>query len=399
MIMCNPRKTMMNGLTAASSLAVQVCGMHSGTVKWTGSVILILAAGWITDARAEMPAAKEVADVVAARLEKYQIRDGTEQGMWPSEPYYAGPPTTGLACAYEWMKNASYWQAAQGGGEYILWTRDTTGQLLGDEAHALMWLSRLSKQSKQNPWYVALKEFYDSLHPPGGETTAAYIDLLEKGQGDPSATVFYMAHHTIVAHYIGDADKDVWRSALIRSLSAVDDTANYPVQALGVATWALALTGDLDYTAVDTAYGKSYWSGKTLNDLPVLLMKQQVPEGEPFEGSFYWRFEHSSAQWTDTLIGGWTEDTVYGTLGLVAAATGGGGLSQDLDAAVRAAYMALLDAADAEGEVCMHLSGMGASYHAYAGELLQALWAAQQYLDARATKPARAEDGSMPATP
>ncbi len=240
-----------------------------------------------------------------------------------------------------------------------------------------------------------MSSFYNALHQNNGMTTAEYIDLLT--QGDPSNNVFYVAHHTVTAYDVDDVDKEVWRTALIRCLASVDDRSSYPVQALGVATWALAQTGALGDTLVDSADSGSYWSGVALKDLPGLLLSHQVPEGEPFEGSFYWHFDHADTE-IDFLAGGWTEDAIFGTLGLVAAASGQEGEpAEELEKAVEAAYAVLLEASDAEGKVVEHLSGIGEGYYTYAGELLQALWTVQQYLDATAS--AVTEDGGTLPTP
>jgi hypothetical protein len=325
------------------------------------------------------PAGLDVANRVAAYLEHSQLKEGARMGMWPSEPSFAGPPTAGLTCAYQWIGDRVYLEAAERGGEYILWIGDSTGHLLGDESYALAGLSELSENPEENRWRSTLTRFYNGLHSQGGITTAGYIDLLT--QGDPSHNVFYLAHHTVTAHYVDDADKEVWRTALIRCLASVDDRSSYPVQALGVATWALARTGELGETVVDSADSGSCWSGVMLKDLPVLLLSHQIPDGEPFAGSFYWHFDHADPE-IDVVAGGWTEDAIFGTLGLVAAASGQQGEdAEGLKKAVEAAYAALLEASDADGKVCGHVSGIGVSYYTYAGELLQTLWTVQQYLD------------------
>lgn len=360
---------------------------------WIGATMLLMLGSL---ARAEQTAStgRDVADRVAAYLEQSQIKDGVRIGMWPSEPSFAGPSTVGMACAYQWTENSAYMEAAELGGDYILWIGDSTGHLLGDEAYALTILSELSEDPGANLWRTALGKFYNGLHESDGMTTTEYIHLLT--QGDPSNNVFYVAHHAVTAYYVDDVDKEVWRTALIRCLACVDDRSSYPVQALGVATWALVQTGTLDDTLVDSADSGSYWSGVALKDLPALLLSQQVPLGEPFAGSFYWHFDHTDTE-IDFLAGGWTEDAIYGTLGLLAAAsTDQGDLAGELEQGIKAAHAVLVEASDAEGKVVEHLSGIGESYYTYAGELLQALWSAQQYLDATAS--AATEDGGAPAS-
>jgi hypothetical protein len=161
----------------------------------------------------------------------------------------------------------------------------------------------------------------------------------------------------------------------------VDDESSFPVAALGIATWALAQIDALDDTPVASQDGAAYWDGFVLSDLPALLLSHQVPRGEPFSGSFYWRFDHSSVE-QGGIGAGFTEDAVYGTLGLVAAAAAGKGpAGDDMVRAVEAALEMLMQGVDIEGRAYQHLALVGESYHAYAGEMLHALCVAKQYLD------------------
>ncbi len=362
--------------------------------KTRNAALILLMAGALSQVAAAASAGRDVAGVVATYLADSQVRSGTRIGMWPAEPSFAGPSTAGMVCAYEWIGDPLYLQAAKWGGDYIRWIGASSGHLLGDEAYALTRLSDRVEGSQENVWRTALKEFYNSLRQKEGGATAGYIDLIT--QGDPSNDVFYVAHHAVAAHYIGDVDQGIWRAALIRCLAAVDDRSSYPVQALGVATWALAKTGALDDTLIASANSGSYWSGVTLKDLPGLLRSHQIPAGEPFAGSFYWRFDHGAAG-IDALAGGWTEDAIFCTLGLVAAASEQKEeFAGPLDQPIEAAYAALLAGGNADGKVFEHLSGMGVSYYTYAGELLQALWHAQQYLDARAAPAGMAQAGALP---
>jgi len=360
--------------------------------RWIGAAVLLVV-GTLAPVATAASAGRDVAGTVATYLVENQIHSGARIGMWPAEPSFTGSSTAGMVCAYEWIGEPAYLQAAKWGGDYILWIGESTGHLLGDEAYALTCLSDLSEDLQGNPWRVAVSEFYSDLRQRGNGSTAEYIDLI--AQGDPSNIVFYIAHHTVAAYYVGDADKEIWRKALIRCLAAVDDRSSFPVQALGVATWALAKTGVLGDAVIDSSDNGSYWSGVTLKDLPGLLLSHQIPEGEPFAGSFYWRFDHGVAG-IDALMGGWTEDAVFCTLGLVAASEQSEGLVGELDPAIEAAYATLLAAGNAEGKVFEHLSGTGASYYTYAGELLQVLWNVQQHLDARAEPTVTANAAALP---
>ena len=121
------------------------------------------------------------------------------------------------------------------------------------------------------------------------------------------------------------------------------------------------------------------------SDLPALLLSHQVPAGQAYGGSFYWRFDHSEV--VPGGIGyGFTEDVIYATLGLVAAASAAddGDANEAFVPAITAAQEALLQGVDEEGQVCEHLALVGQTCHAYAGEMLQALWSAKQYLDSLA---------------
>lgn len=353
---------------------LHLCGLH----RWVGFLVIAVV---VQSTAAALPA-EDVVAALAARLEQNQLKEGPNRGLWPPEVFFAGPATTGMVCAYEWTEDAAYRESAKLGGEYILWIGVAMGHLLGDEAYALMCLSRTADNPDSNMWRVALANFYDTLRDKGG-TTQEYIELF--AQADVSTTTFYLAHHLVAASYVDDADKNMWRDALIQHLSRVDDgKSEFPMMALGAATWALATTGALDDTPVSSLGGAPIWEGVLLRDLPSVLLSHQVPEGEPFGGSFYYRFDHTSGRF-EGVAAGYTEDAIYGTLGLVAAASAGENApDENMEQAVHAAYTALLDGVDAEGKVYQHLSHDGESYHAFAGEMLQGLWAVQTYLDSLA---------------
>jgi hypothetical protein len=353
---------------------LHLCGLH----HWVGFLVIAVV---VQSATAALPA-EDVAAALAARLEQNQLKEEPNQGLWPPEVFFVGPATTGMVCAYEWTDNAAYRESAKLGGEYILWIGVAMGHLLGDEAYALMCLSRTADNPDSNMWRVALANFYSTLRAKG-ETTQGYIELF--AQADISTTTFYLAHHLVAAYYVDDLDKNIWRDALIQHLSRVDDDkAEFPVMALGAATWALATTGTLDDTPVSSLGGAPVWEGVLLRDLPSVLLSHQVPEGEPFGGSFYYRFDHTAGRFQGA-VSGYTEDAIYGALGLVAVASAGENApDESMEQAIRAVHTALLDGVDAEGRVYEHLSHDGESYHAFAGEMLQGLWAIQTYLDSLA---------------
>lgn len=326
---------------------------------------------------------EDVVEAMAGRLEQAQDKMGWNMGSWPEEELFTGSLTAGMVGAYECTGNYVYRTASRRAGYYILRAANEMGNLLGDEAYALVRLSevsRLMESGFSNAWSFNLSDFYVSTRRPDYEgTTEVYLAYFE-GE-EPSTTVFLLANYVVGAYYVDDADKELWRDALIRHLSYVDDGCSHPVMALGAATWALAQIDGLDDTPVASEGGSAYWKDTVLSDLPWLLLSHQVPGDDAYGGSFYWRFDHSAV--VPGGIGyGFTEDVVYGTLGLVAAASAmGGGAHEDFVPAITAAQEALLLGVDEEGEVYEHLALVGQTYHTYAGEMLQALWSSKKYLD------------------
>jgi len=324
--------------------------------------------------------------LLAARLQQSQVIDGPDQGLWPGEESFMGPITAGMACACDWTGDAGYMFTARFGAYYLLRQANLQGNLLGDEAYALVRMSELHKKEwgdKPGPgdeWLWALIDFYNSLR--SGGSTRAYIQYFD--DSEPCGNVFFFAHHVVAAYYVGDPDKEAWRDALIAQLSRVDDTSSFPVLALGVATWALAKIDKLDDTPVPCTEGSSsYWDGVMLRDLPSLLLSHQVPLGDLFAGSFYWRFDHSGGG-SPGLVAGFTEDAVYATLGLAAAASLKANLQNDeMRQAVLLAQEALLHGIGADGEVREHLCRQGELHDVFAGEMLQGLWGVKQYLAAQ----------------
>jgi len=242
----------------------------------------------------------EACEAIADRLVAKQGPDGA----WPGEPAYTGTIAAGLARAYEVTGKAEYRTAAELGGVYII--NSAGGNFYGDEAYGLSLLTDVSG----DPIYAdAARNFYDQLD------TVAYISGFS--QAEPSSAVFHVAQHTVAAHKVGAKDAGIWREALIQYLSWVDDdVAEFPVLSLGVATWALAQTGPMDDTRIDPfGLGERYWTGAVLSDLPNMLVGHQDFSSLKWNGSFYYRFDHEAAPHSS----GYTEDTVYGVLGLIEA--------------------------------------------------------------------------------
>ncbi len=310
------------------------------------SAVLLLA----SSAATALPIADAI-DAVADRLVTDQITTGSLMGTWPGEADYTGSIVAGLVNAYQLTGNAAYKSAAELGGSYILSAHGTNPY--GDEAYALALLSDISG----NPAYAnAAKTFYNGLD------TYGYISGF-KGT-DPSNAVFYVAQHTVAAYKVGANDAAVWRQALIQYLSRIDDdTAYYPVQSLGIATWALAQTGAMDNTKVDPfgLIGEPYWAGVELDDLAALLAGHQVGTGT-YEGGLYVRFDHT-APGAGYVEAGYTEDTAMGLLGLIETGSGD----------VYAGRLLLASGVAADGIVYEHTTLGGSSYYTYAGEWLQAI--------------------------
>jgi len=341
-----------------------------------GGILILIAAWAASNAVGALPA-EDAVIAVAERLEQGQWKSGPNQGLWPGDYMSTGPATAGMICAYEWMGDPAYRQSAEFGGRYILSVSVPIGQLFADEVYAFVRLSQTSDDPNNNKWRTALVSFFKGNREQG-ETTAGYLRFFEKM--DSSSSTFYIAHHTIGAYYVDDLDKETWREALIRTLARVDDKSAFPVMALGVATWALATTGPLDDTPVKSYGEAACWKGVVLSDLPGLLLSHQVPEGEVFAGSFYWRFDHTGGS-LGGVASGYMEDAVYGALGLTAAAAlETDAPDEDMKQAIRAAYPALLDGIDADGRVYEHLARAGGCYPAFAGEMLQGLWGIAHYL-------------------
>lgn len=274
-------------------------------------------------------------------------------GDWPGEAGFTGSIAAGLVNAYEITGKTAYRTAAQLAGDYIVGTAG--GNFYGDEAYAL---ARVSAITGDSIYANTAKSFYDGLD------THAYIAGF--AATDPSNAVFYVGQHTVAASMVGAADAGIWREGLIQYLSRIDDDeAFYPVQSLGVATWALAKTGPMDDTRIDPfgLIGEDYWDGVTLADLSALIGSHQVVSGA-YAGSFYHRFDHTAAG-AGYEASGYTEDAVFGTLGLIAS----GGSTID----IQAGRSALASGVASNGNVYEHLWSGGALYYTYGGEVLQAI--------------------------
>ncbi len=301
----------------------------------------------------------ETFEIAADRVVAAQGSDGA----WLDEEGYTGSIVAGLIQAYEVTEHAEYKAAAELGASFII--TSAAGNFFGDEAYAL---ARLSEIPGDPNYADTVRDFYDSMD------TYAYIRGFN--ETDRSNEVFYVAHHAVAAHMVGAADAEIWRQGLIQYLSQIDDDlAYYPVMSLGVATWALAQTGPMDDTLIDPFgfVGEPYWTDVKLSDLPQLLLSHQADSGE-YAGSFYVRFDHASPG-EGYEASGYTEDTIYSVLGLIAA----DGLitadetELDFDAEIQSAREALAIAVSPSGFVREHIWSGDYVYYAFGGELLQTM--------------------------
>jgi len=285
----------------------------------------------------------------------------------PEEEDCIGSVVAGIVSAYEITDDCDCLSCAEQGGNYILSAVD--GCFCGDAVFALCRLSQISSDPLDNPWRTAVSNFYrDVKNGVGG--TEDYI--CQFAAAEPSTAVFHLAYYVVAAYYVDAEDKELWRETLINCLAQIDDySSDFPVRALGIATWALAATGPLDDTLIDpSGTGAAYWSGKVLADLPALILSHQVPVGELYAGSFYRRFDHSD-DGSGCCVSGYTEDTIFATLGLIGTSQGNPALQ--LDTAIHAACQTLLDAVNSDGKVVEHLGLQNSDCFTCGGQMLLVL--------------------------
>lgn len=293
-------------------------------------------------------------------------------GSWPFEYHYTGSIVAGLINVYEITPVVSYIEAAERGASFIL--IESGGNFYGDEAYAL---ARLGEVTGVQDYSDIVRNFYDGLD------TYQYISGFNNTTTEKAT--FYISFHAVASHMVGAADAGIWREAITEYLSNVnDDLSFYPVMTLGVATWALAKTGPMDDTPIDPfgLSGVEYWKDVTLGDLPDLLSTHQVLSGD-FTGSFYVRFDHT-APGLDYYASGYTEDTVYGIFGLMAAYEArdsnidgdvdedeSGGGKWNFFTEIQNARDALIQSVNQDGLVKEHIWYGQQAYYLFGGELLE----------------------------
>jgi len=292
------------------------------------------------------------------------------EATWPEEEDCTGSIVAGMVSAYEITDDYNCLTCAEQRGNDILSTAD--GSFCGGEVFALCCLSQISSDPSDNPWRTSVSDFYQDVKNSVGGTEGYIYQFARLRRAEPSTEVFLLAYYVVAAYYVDAQDKEIWREALINYLAQIDDySSDFPVMALGIATWALATTGPLDDTLIDpSGIGAAYWSGKELADLPILILSHQVADGELYAGSFYRRFDHSD-DGSDCCVSGYTEDAIFATLGLIRASWGNPALR--LDAAIHAACQALLGAVNSDGKVVEHLGLQDSDCFSCGGKMLLVL--------------------------
>lgn len=329
--------------------------------------------------------AETTRELVVAIADRLVDEQRLPDGNWEGDQLFTGLIVAGLADAYEMTCDDVYRQAAERGGNYILSLYpESVSSMYGDEAYALSCLGRMQSASDEdNPYSAKIEAFYETLRlQPGG--TNAYINDFAYDTNITTA-VFYLSYHTLAAYSVDAFDKLIWRTNLIHFLAHVDDDYNFenlPVTAIGIATWALAKTGSLDTTKIKIyGFGTSYWNDLMLKDLPFVLQMQQCNDlDNPYAGTFFWRLDHDYGL-------GYTEDSVYGIMGL-AAARNADIQRFPFDANVNFIRNALRGAVELtpgvdSGKVYAHIdpSLVPISRPYYAGQMLTALSEAQWRVD------------------
>jgi len=295
------------------------------------------------------------------------VDNQSSNGAWSGEWGYTGSILAGLLQAYQVTEKASYIEAAELSVPFIL--ESSGGNFYGDEAYAL---ARLTEVTGDQIYADIVRDFYNMLD--------TYVYIKGYDATFRSKSVFFIAYHSVAAHMVGANDAAIWREALISHLSLIEDDVSYfPVMTLGVATWGLARTGPMDDTRIDP-FGLSdvsYWEDLMLSDLPDLLATHQVPDGE-YAGSFYVRFDHT-APGPGYEASGYTEDTIFGLLGLIAAdafkVTDGNetdGTGWDFDEEIQNAREVLTKSVHQSGLVQDHIWLGSYLYYVFGGEMLQA---------------------------
>lgn len=328
---------------------------------------------------AALRAAADPVSLAADNLKNAQITSGPNAGSWVddqgnSEKNFTGPSCAGLIAAYLQNGSSAYLSSATAAANFIV-TYETnlssgTPNYVGDEAYAL---ARLTEVGGNTSYAVSVKNFYDSTVRGRAGGTNGYISQLESnytknGLPEHSQATFYLAEHTLAAYaaQVNAIDKAAWRNAMIQELGDVTNSDLFPVEATGVALFALASTGPLDSTLVNpSAQPGSFWNGVKLSDLPGIVARQQVTTGLKI-GSFNDQLDNPAAGT------GFAEDAAFATLGLIGAEKQNF-LQYNYSTQILAAQNAMFQGEDATGAIHQDLYDTTTPHFNYInGEVLQA---------------------------
>lgn len=266
----------------------------------------------------------------------------------PNEIDFAGSIVAGMVSAYELIGDNSYKISAELAGENIL--SAASGNFKGDEVFAIARLSQICGTQCSDLWWTILCDFYRNVQNGVGGTEGYIFQLASAG---PSTAVFNLAYYVVTAYYVDAADKEIWRRELVNCLIQIDDdTSDSPVMVLGIATWALTLTGGLDNTLLDpNQTGATCWHKKKLKDLPAMLLKHQVPADALYAGRFFRHFDYGGDV-SSYLSGCDIEDTICATLGLIGACQNSP--EPEIEEAIIAATQAIVEMIGPNGELYHH---------------------------------------------
>jgi hypothetical protein len=285
---------------------------------------------------------------------------------WPGMENYNGAITLGMVSAYNIFGVGSYGYSAKAGAGW-LYHDSIVRTPLGDSVLAWDALGVSEYEYGIGVWSDVAASFFDNVQTFTPSEAAGYVASFG---GDAGSTVYYLANLTVAAYGVDAPQKDVWRQGLVQALNAVnDDSALFPVQAIGTATWALATTGPLDSTLINSDPNAPIWGGVALSDLPDVLVSHQVPDGGYDAGSFFWRIDHTAGG-LDVVAEGYTSDAIFATLGLFAAADSDPNIVPGLQGPIVEAIKAVIGALGDDGIVYEHLSLGGEASYVYSAQML-----------------------------
>lgn len=289
-------------------------------------------------------ALRAVADDLVANQ---TANDGAGGAGWPGMANYNGSITQGLVSALNIFGDAGYGDAARKASAW-LYTDSLFQAPLPDTV--LAWAAFGATGGFNTAvWTNTAAWYYDNVkvYTPGG--AAAFAAGFG---GDASSVVSCLANLTLGAYLVDADEKAIWRAALADALANVtDDTAAFPVQSIGMATWVLATTGPVDPAMAEA------------------LVAHQVAADGYDPGSFFWELDHGLDD-PNTVAEGYTQDAIFAVLGLYAIADAHPELVPALQAPLINGLKAILGSLGTDGLVYEHLSLGGQASYVYAAQIL-----------------------------